>query len=175
MYMSAEFAQYDTMRISLERIWNHVDPEKMRRICVFVLLNPSTADAMKNDPTASRCIAFAKYWGYDGMRIVNLVSYRATQPADMYVWFKQQNELTLTRHLIWAFEGCTKKDVAKVVLGYGSIPAFMRQHAYEVVSAIAVKKNVYDIALNKDGTPKHPLYLKGTLTPNLHFTTQRTE
>jgi hypothetical protein len=173
MYMSAEMMQQGTMRISLERIWNHEAPEKMRRICVFVLMNPSKADAMVNDPTASRCIAFARYWGYDGMRIVNLVSYRATNPKDMHVWFKQQNLLTLNEHLTWAVNGCNLKDVAKVVLAYGKIPAFMRDHAYNVVMAISKTKNTYDIRLNNDGTPAHPLYLPGHLTPNLHFA-QRT-
>lgn len=171
MFMSADFAQDDTMRTSLERIWG---TGSNLRICVFVMLNPSTADAMKNDPTIGRCVEFAKFWGYDGIRVVNLVSYRATKPADMFAWFKKQDLFSLTKHVRWAVRGATGKDVAKVVLAYGSIPAFMRGHAYDVVWAIARKKNVYDIKLNKDGTPAHPLYLKGTLTPNLHFTTQGT-
>jgi hypothetical protein len=52
-------------------------------ICTFILLNPSTADATKDDPTSRRCANFARDWGYGTMLMVNLFAYRATNPKDL--------------------------------------------------------------------------------------------
>src|SRR6202012_2456009 len=83
--LSAAHLSEDLMhRWYLERIWT---PGPKQRICVFVMLNPSTADASTNDATVTRCVQFALFWGYDGIRIVNLVSFRATEPEHMYAWF----------------------------------------------------------------------------------------
>lgn len=48
---------------------------------LFVMLNPSTADATSNDPTTRRCIGFAQRWGFASLAIANLYAYRATVPA----------------------------------------------------------------------------------------------
>lgn len=49
----------------------------------FVMLNPSTADAMVDDPTIRRCIGFAKREGAGGIIVVNLYGLRATDPAEL--------------------------------------------------------------------------------------------
>ena len=33
------------------------------RVCMFLMLNPSTANATKSDPTVNTCKRFAKDWG----------------------------------------------------------------------------------------------------------------
>lgn len=67
-------------RYTLARHWSDV---ARPRIACFVMLNPSTADAMKDDPTIKKCIGFAQRWGLDGISVVNLFAFRATLPADM--------------------------------------------------------------------------------------------
>ena len=52
---------------------------------MFVGLNPSTADETADDPTLTRCVNFAKSWGYGGVCMANLFAFRATQPTDMMV------------------------------------------------------------------------------------------
>jgi hypothetical protein len=47
---------------------------------VFLGLNPSTADETRDDPTARRCVAFARRWGLGGLILVNLFAFRATDP-----------------------------------------------------------------------------------------------
>lgn len=47
---------------------------------VFLLLNPSTADAFKPDPTVSRCCEFARRWGADVLEVVNLFALRSSAP-----------------------------------------------------------------------------------------------
>ena len=51
--------------------------------CTFVMLNPSTADGLKDDPTIRRCLGFASDWGFRHMQVVNLFAWRATYPKDM--------------------------------------------------------------------------------------------
>ena len=50
---------------------------------LFVMLNPSTADAEVDDPTIRRCIRFARDHDYDGIQVVNLYAYRATDPREL--------------------------------------------------------------------------------------------
>lgn len=53
------------------------------RTVAFCMLNPSTADAFKNDPTVRRCVGYARAWGFYRLVVVNLFALRATDPAVM--------------------------------------------------------------------------------------------
>ena len=73
-YISADL-QY---RYRLERTWN---PE--RGWVLFVMLNPSTADGMKDDRTITKCMRFARDWKYGGLVVANLFAYRSPHPAEL--------------------------------------------------------------------------------------------
>lgn len=51
----------------------------------FCMLNPSTADAVTNDPTIRRCMGFAQRWGYSRLAVCNLYAYRTASPADLFL------------------------------------------------------------------------------------------
>lgn len=53
--------------------------------CLFIMLNPSTADGDQDDPTIRRCIGFTERLGFASMSVVNLFAYRATDPAAMKI------------------------------------------------------------------------------------------
>jgi hypothetical protein len=57
--------------------------ESIRRV-VFVMLNPSTAHDTHNDPTIARCCTFAAKLGYQELAVVNLYSWRETNPELMF-------------------------------------------------------------------------------------------
>lgn len=67
-------------RYRLARHWGEMADQST---LLFVMLNPSTADAVVNDPTIKRCMAFARAHGFDGIEVVNLFAYRATKPANL--------------------------------------------------------------------------------------------
>src|SRR5438128_11131670 len=60
------------------RLWRRWD--RSRAVVAFVMLSPSTADAMHDDPTIRRCVGFARAWGCGGVDVVNLFALRATDP-----------------------------------------------------------------------------------------------
>jgi hypothetical protein len=62
-------------RYKLTRVW-----DAALSTLTFVLLNPSTADAVQVDPTLRRCMAFARREGYGGLDVVNLYAFRTKDP-----------------------------------------------------------------------------------------------
>jgi hypothetical protein len=65
-------------RYALSREWNTDKP-----LLVFIMLNPSTADALLDDPTIRKCIGFAERNGFGAAEVYNLFAYRATDPKDL--------------------------------------------------------------------------------------------
>ncbi len=81
-YSEAEFSPCRNYRYRLWRVWG--DAPRPRRLCM-VMLNPSTADEYKNDPTVERCCRRARMWGYDRIDVVNIFALRSTDPQGLYV------------------------------------------------------------------------------------------
>ena len=81
-------------RYCLTRTWDE-DKGKV----LFIMLNPSTADAEKDDATTTRCINYAKKWGYGGIMIGNIYSYRTKSPKILKGWLKRRT-MTPNSHYI---------------------------------------------------------------------------
>lgn len=77
----ASLSPCGTYRYTLHRAWD--TPARSEPRVTFVMLNPSTADAERDDPTLLRCMAFARSWGYAALDVLNLYAYRATDPKVM--------------------------------------------------------------------------------------------
>lgn len=75
MERSADFSPCRTWRYALHRVW-----DRDRGSCMFIGLNPSTADETEDDATVRRCIRFARDWGYGGLTMTNVYAYRSTDP-----------------------------------------------------------------------------------------------
>ena len=78
MRKSAVISACGIYRIELRRIWDDAKP-----VLIVCMLNPSRADDQRNDPTVLALIHFASLWGYGGILIINLFSYRSSSPAEM--------------------------------------------------------------------------------------------
>lgn len=73
---SALLSDDGVYRYSLDRVWRRSAPR-----VVFVMLNPSTADACVDDATIRRCVGYARRWGHGGIRVVNLYALRSRDPG----------------------------------------------------------------------------------------------
>ncbi len=126
---------------------------------MFIMLNPSTADEMKDDRTISRCIAFAKLWGYGGIMVGNLFAYRATKPEDLLI-----AGLSINNGKRFDIVGSDNEwylklmasECDKIVFAWGTEGYINYQ--YKVVEKLFDK--AYCFGKTKAGFPSHPLYLK---------------
>ena len=148
--MDAKLSDCRKYRYALWRTWDDSKPYVM-----IVGLNPSTADETKDDPTLTRCIKFAKYWGYGGLCMANLFAFRATEPSDMMASSDPvglENDSWLSK---------LSKDAGIVVAAWGNDGSHLGRS-----SAIkAMLPNLHYIKMNKSGEPAHPLYLRSSLVP----------
>lgn len=129
-------------RYTLYRRWDLSLP-----IVAFVMLNPSTADAQKDDPTIRRCIRFAQMWGNGGIVVVNLFALRATDPKALYAAedpIGPENDMAL----VSATSG------RRVIAAWGAHGS-LRDRARRVMEILA-DRPMFALGLTKDGHPKHP-------------------
>lgn len=114
---------------------------------VIIGLNPSTADAEKDDPTIRRCARFAKDLGFDGLVMLNLFAFRDTSPDDMR---KAADPV-----------GPENNDV--LLAATGTMVAAWGVNGTFRGRDIEIKKmfsgRLKCLGLSKDGHPRHPLYL----------------
>lgn len=130
-------------------------------LALFVMLNPSTADAQNNDPTIRRCINFADIWGFKNMAVANLYAYRATKPKDLWkaedpigprndYWLK-----SLTRHC------------SQIICAWGVNAQSQRIVDFKALMASS-ESRMWCLGTTKNGSPRHPLYVKAN-TPLIEW------
>lgn len=151
MQRSAEFSPCRTWRYALWRTWEPSAPYAM-----FIGLNPSTADEIENDPTVTRCIGYARTWGYGGLCMANLFAYRDTDPRGMKAApdpVGPKNDERLSQ---------LAGTAGVVVAAWGTHG--VHQGRDRVVRA-RLGGVLHYLKLTKFGHPQHPLYLRADLMP----------
>jgi hypothetical protein len=138
-----------TYRYTLSRTWDESLP-----VVLWVLLNPSTADAELDDPTLRKGIGFAKRWGFGGVIFVNLFAFRATKPKNMRAADDPVGSMNDLH--IFAAAG----EAEKIVLAWGRHGAHQGRDE-DVVHRLraCASGKLYCLGKNKDGSPRHPLML----------------
>jgi hypothetical protein len=154
---SAVISACESYRYRLRRSWADGPP------CNFVMLNPSTADALEDDPTIRRCVSFARSWGCGSIDVTNLFALRATDPRNLAVAADPvgpEND----DHLIQVARR-VRDDGGLIVCAWGTRGDFMGR-------ALAAKRLLKDhghqlwaLSVTKGGHPGHPLYLSAALRP----------
>ena len=136
----------DTYRWSLWRSWSSTADQ---RACTFVMLNPSTADGRRDDPTIRRCVGFASREGFTGIHVVNLFALRATDPA----------KLKMVPDPVGPANDSVILDAVRssefIVAAWGQHgPLFGRD---EAVLRLLEGHRIWCLGTTKKGQPRHPL------------------
>jgi hypothetical protein len=147
----AKLSECRTYRYALWRDW---DWQGYANRVMFIGLNPSTADETKNDLTISKCIGFAKRWGFGGIEMLNLYAFRATYPEDMVAAADPLGPGNLE-----AF-GYHRSRVGLIVACWGSITTRHRPYLkwQSTISSVlaSIAGPVYCLGKTADGSPRHP-------------------
>ena len=147
----AIISECNLYRYELHRIWDKSKPKVL-----FIMLNPSTADAMNDDATTIRCVNYAKRWVFGSMMIGNIYPYRAKSPRRLTAWKTFGERYSVFKENQQHVEMMI--DTADLIVcawgsNYQGIPKWLEYY------------DLHYLELCKDGiTPKHPL---GNLSKDL--------
>lgn len=151
---TATFSPCEAYRYDLTRVWDRDKP-----LCMFLMLNPSTADAEKPDPTITRCLGFARSWGCGSLVVCNLFALRSTDPRELY---KSADPIGPDNDA--AIVGWARKASLRV--------AAWGNHGRHRERGVRVKLRLRDLGvplsylrLTKLNQPEHPLYVPATTQP----------
>lgn len=164
IHSSAVISPDGLYRYILTRIWDDKLP-----VLLWVMLNPSTADARVNDRTILTCIEFARVLGYGGIEVVNLYAFRATDPDEL----SQAADPIGPGNDHWLNVAAARCDAA--MLGWGQHAAINLVQAYQgslrnrpdVVVEILQRYSLelQCLRITKKGQPQHPLYIARNTSP----------
>lgn len=127
--------------------------EKGAGVVLFIMLNPSTANEQRDDPTIRRCMGFAWDWGYLVMKVVNLFAMRATDPRKLR---------TATRDPIGHLNpGVLRSEAAganTIVAAWGAGGSYLGQD--EKVKKLLGDYTLCCLGKTAKGHPRHPLFVR---------------
>lgn len=146
----AEISPCGTYRYRLWRVLPDGDGTVL-----FVMLNPSIADALVDDPTIRRCIGFAKAWGYKRLEVANLFALRATDPAHL----AQATDPIGPANDFWLAHVTALAH--RTIAAWGA-HSFARDRAGQVADLLTGARC---LGVTADGHPRHPLYIPAATEP----------
>ena len=156
----AVYSDCERYRYLLTRVW---DPARPRAL--FVMLNPSTATEVQNDPTVERCERRARTLGFGAFRVTNIFAWRATDPKEMRAQpdpVGPENDRAILESVDWA-----AGPGARIVCAWGAHGAHLARGAAVERLLRNTGRDLFHLGLTKAGDPKHPLYIGYDRQPEL--------
>ena len=148
----AAFSSCRRWRYLLWRCWDDAKP-----VANFLMLNPSTADEHRLDPSCTRARDFAERWGYGALIVTNLFAWRATDPAEMKRAddpVGRSNNQAILR---------SARQSAVVVCAWGNHGSHLDRAAKVVANLRGAGVPLQALRITAVGQPSHPLYLPARL------------
>ncbi len=153
---TAVYSDCERYRYSLTRVWD-ADGKRVH----FVMLNPSTATEVQNDPTVERCERRARALGYGAFRVTNIFAWRDTDPRNMRAAAEPigpLNDETIAQGVTWADQ---------TVCAWGTHGAHLDRGPQVLAMLRATGATLTHLGLSKAGHPKHPLYISYQVQPEI--------
>ncbi|SFR14278.1 DUF1643 domain-containing protein [Poseidonocella sedimentorum] len=151
---TAVYSPCERYRYSLTRIW---DPAGRRAL--FVMLNPSTATEVQNDPTVERCERRARALGFGSFTVTNIFAWRDTDPRAMRAAADPvgpDNDAAI-------LAACAEAD--QIIAAWGTHGAHLGRGPAVAALLAGHGAPVHHLGLTRDGHPKHPLYIGYSVQP----------
>jgi hypothetical protein len=118
------------------------------------MLNPSTADEYKLDPTVNRAYKIAKRYKLGELVVLNVFAIKGTDPSIIKICSEpvgEYNDYYIKYYL---------KKSKMTVLAWGNNGLFKDRATAVKKLIINSKIDPFCIDINNSGEPKHPLYTK---------------
>ncbi|MGR3562503.1 MAG: DUF1643 domain-containing protein [Heliomarina sp.] len=144
----AVYSDCERYRYSLTRVW---DPAGDKAL--FVMLNPSTATEVQNDPTVERCERRARTLGFGAFRVTNIFAWRDTDPRLMRAAADPvgpENDAAILEGAAWA---------DRIIAAWGTHGAHLARGPEVERLLRQTGMPLFNLGLTKEGHPKHPLYI----------------
>ena len=132
---------------------------------LWVMANPSTADAYSDDPTVRRVRGFSLRWGFSSVAIVNVYAFRSFSPASLTAAHRAGIDVRGPHNSWHVMRAARAAD--RIILAWGKV--FSGEHWDESKSLVlralrqrAPSVPMYALGLTPGGAPRHPLYLSYT-------------
>ena len=152
----AIYSDCEKYRYSLTRIWDE-EAKKLH----FVMLNPSTATEIQNDPTVERCERRARTLNFGAFRVTNIFAWRETDPKKMKCATEPiglLNDEAIIRGCNWG--DCT-------IAAWGNHGIYLNR-GFDVMELLGkCDKPIFHLGISKTGQPKHPLYISYEILPKI--------
>lgn len=144
----AIFSDCNKYRYALWRIWDVKRPQ-----CMFIGLNPSTANKTKDDATIRRVKAFASLWGYGGVFMCNCFPFISTDPKEL----NYLDHLEINNYWLNVVDWYA----AEIIFAWGNFSIVKESgRDAELIKMFPEAKCLFK---NKNGSPKHPLYVASNI------------
>jgi len=150
----AIYSDCESYRYTLRREWQG----GAGRV-TFVMLNPSTATEVQNDPTVERCERRARAMGFAAFQVVNIFAFRATDPRDMRAApdpIGPENDAAILQAAAWADQ---------IICAWGAHGAHLSRGASVEALLRGAGHPLFHLGLTRGGAPKHPLYIGYQVQP----------
>ncbi len=151
---TAVYSDCERYRYSLTRVW-----DASGKRAHFVMLNPSTATEVQNDPTVERCERRARALGFGAFRVTNIFAWRDTDPRAMRAApdpIGPANDAAILDGVDWA---------DRTIAAWGTHGAHLERGPQVEYLLRRTGEPVYHLGLTQAGHPRHPLYLPYTQQP----------
>lgn len=152
----AVYSDCEQYRYSLTVAWSGEG-----RSVLYVMLNPSKATEMVNDPTIERCERRARQMGYASLQVVNLFALRETSPARL----KKSRRPEGPDNMAAISQAAKRCD--DILAAWGVHGAHRNQNEVVLEKLRNSGKPLLTLGFSKDGHPRHPLYISYKILPVL--------
>lgn len=146
----AEISACQGYRYDLSRRWGS------KPGCVlWLMLNPSTADAERDDMTVKKCVEFSDRMGFHALHVVNLFALRATDPVEL---LKAADPVGPDNDFWIGHRSHSVVGPLKIVLAWGAPPLCFEEQVRRRInkSLSLISKPCFSLGLTLNGHPRHP-------------------